>query len=47
MSKLLGYDFDIKYKPIPSNRVVDALSSQLASHIECGALISPPLYLMV
>lgn len=40
MSKLMAYDFAIKYKPGPSNKVADALSRQFSGSLECGANIS-------
>lgn len=40
ISKLMAYDFEIKYKPGPSNRVADPLSRQFAGSAELGALIT-------
>lgn len=40
MGKLMDYDFEIKYKSGPSNKLTDALSRQFSCALECGALIS-------
>lgn len=40
ISKPLGYDFKIKYKPRASSKVADALSGHDVGNMECGTLIS-------
>lgn len=40
VSKLMGYDFEIIYKPGASNRVADALSRKTEGEVELGALLS-------
>lgn len=38
--KLMGYDFEVKYKPRISNRVTDALSRKVKTEVVCGALVT-------
>lgn len=40
--KLIGFDFNIQYKPGVSNRVVDALFKMGEGEVEFGALVSVP-----
>lgn len=40
VSKLIGFDFEIQYKPGAANRVVDALSQKTVGEMELGALIT-------
>lgn len=40
VSKLIGFDFEIQYKPRSSNCVMDALSRKQEGEVEFGALIA-------
>lgn len=40
VSKLMGYDFEIHYKPGLSNRVADALSRKTVGEVELGAIVA-------
>ena len=43
LSKLLGYDFDIQYRPGAENKSVDALSQLEPTATSLSALIIPPM----
>lgn len=38
--KLMGFNFEVKYKPRISNRVTDALSRKVETEVVCGALVT-------
>lgn len=40
VSKLLGYTFDIHYKPDPMNKIANALSRQFFPDVECFTMVS-------
>lgn len=40
VSKLMGFDFEVHYKPGSSNRVADALSRKSAGEVELGAIVT-------
>ena len=40
MSKLMGYDFEVQYKPGSSNRVADALSRKTVGEVVLGAMVT-------
>lgn len=42
VAKLLGYSFDIQFKPGRANLVADALSRKTVGEVELGALLSIP-----
>lgn len=42
VSKLLGYSFEIQYKPGKANQVADALSRKTTGEVELGALLTLP-----
>lgn len=38
--KLLGYSFEVQFKPGSSNRVADALSRKMTGDIEFGSMLT-------